>query len=250
MHFIPNNAVFSHAGSFERLFTCSISTKNFEVHKSGKNIQLNFVISLQQKKLKNRTTIYTSSYYLAAKGPRVEWWWRSPCRLMVAHKVIFALRWPGTFTMALCPITFSPHRLVLARCNVNEQSRLCSCIIVKESLLQKMHTLYFEYGPTQNTGLQSLHIHTRMGVGVGLGQTHCCQNYKVGAPKFSQKRWAWDLRSICSAQAQNDWCTISVWRVFMRVCRCCQFQVTVFHFENNCFPNDCKRFPFWMKCLK
>ena len=35
--------------------------------------------------------------------------------------------------------------------NVNEQSRLCSCIIVKESLLQKMHTLYFEYGPTQNT---------------------------------------------------------------------------------------------------
>ena len=62
---------------------------------------------------------------------------------------------------------------------VNEQGRLCSCIIVNKSLLQKMHTLYFEYGPTENTGLQCLHIHTRMEVGIGLGQTHCCQNYKL-----------------------------------------------------------------------
>ena len=59
----------------------------------------------------------------------------------------------GSLSNHIFPLLPGLGQIEASFLNVNEQSRLCSCIIDKETLLQKMHTLYFEYGPTQNTGL-------------------------------------------------------------------------------------------------
>ena len=48
-------------------------------------------------------------------GPIVGMWQRTPSLEMAAHMVILAPLWPGTVTVALCPMMFLPRHLTLQR---------------------------------------------------------------------------------------------------------------------------------------
>ncbi len=48
-------------------------------------------------------------------GPIVGMWQRTPSLEMAAHMVILAPLWPGTVTVALCPMMFLPRLLTLQR---------------------------------------------------------------------------------------------------------------------------------------
>ena len=50
-------------------------------------------------------------------GPRVAWWWRTPCLLMAAQSETLPPRWPGPSTRARWTIMFRPLRLRFARLN-------------------------------------------------------------------------------------------------------------------------------------